>query len=175
MSTLRRALSISVLAAATALPAASHSAAIGFSLSVIDSDTVVSSLPGVGITNLEPDHWSIDLGLAGITVTAAPGFFMTWKEDEPSTLVNRLIRTSDTTLELFSNFDPTGLDTSCGLAPAPLEQGATCLIGRNDARDDFYITVIDATDTAARVPVPATLGLLGLGLAGLGWSRRKQQ
>jgi hypothetical protein len=35
----------------------------------------------------------------------------------------------------------------------------------------FQITAESAT---AQVPVPATLALMGLGLAGLGWKRRKQ-
>ena len=33
---------------------------------------------------------------------------------------------------------------------------------------------VERIDDSGRVPVPATLALLGLGLAGLGWSRRKK-
>jgi hypothetical protein len=41
--------------------------------------------------------------------------------------------------------------------------------------DDDDWARLEASSPSAVVPLPGTLALLGLGLAGLGWSRRKQQ
>lgn len=46
--------------------------------------------------------------------------------------------------------------------------------GLNFPSNPFPTSLVGATVIGASVPVPATLALFGLGLAGLGWSRRKK-
>lgn len=52
--------------------------------------------------------------------------------------------------------------------------GATFLDGTEFLRGEYDINFRTYVDVTESVPAPATLALFGLGLAGLGWSRRKR-
>ncbi len=160
--------------AALALPLASQAAAIGFSLSIDDdTNTVVSSLAGVTVTTLGAQRWSLDFSGTALSFfqTGSDAGNLSWLSGDDDTGVNWLRWSTGSTYLLDGDTtNPAALAGNCGIS-APLLQGVTCFIGASTA-DLYFVTVLDPTP--ARVPVPATLALAGLGLlAAAATSRRR--
>ena len=72
----------------------------------------------------------------------------------------------------LGSFVPFSFDYDSGAAP--LAGTLSIRLSSNQAQTGFDMIALDREPTAAAaVPVPATIALLGLGLAGLGFGRRK--
>lgn len=154
MSLPGRTLATSMVAVSRLFAETAGASDVGFSLTVVDPTTLVSSLPGVVIENTAPNRWSIDVGAAGITTLDGESTNMAWADVGPGE-ANYLRLLSGTTLQLVSDFPvaqlPAGMH--CAFTPAPLAQGVTCALGSDSgAVDDYFVTILES-------PPPADLAI----------------
>lgn len=109
------------------------------------------------------DDWMIDIGSAGHAVTEV-GRTINWVDDT-SGLFNKLTVVNSTTLRYQS--DLATADATFG----PFIEGVSFYIGTDTATgNDIFAS---AHENQSTVPVPGTLALLALGVAGFGFSKRK--
>jgi hypothetical protein len=114
------------------------------------------------------DNWTITM--PGIMFD--PGLQLAWVEPGGNLNgVNVLSAIGGDELRLISEAPFTGF-ASCGV-PTPLPLGASCLIGADNAGNQYYGFVTEVAAT----PLPAALPLFAAGLGGLGlfgWRRKRK-
>jgi len=115
--------------------------------------------------------WTIDFAGTGVTI-GSRDLPLVWKQ-LTGTLVNRLSNIGGNNLRLQSDVvDNVSTGTNyCGTG-APLNLGVSCYVGSGNG-NDYFAKVYERVEVA--VPEPSTLALFGLGLLGMGLTRRRKK
>jgi len=159
-------------AAIVALTGVSGAAQAGVGIPFVEYDygngvetLSVVGFPGAVITGSQ-DNWKIDLSSTGINFWGYP--VLNWYDPSNGTY-DSLTNNRDGTFTLVSDLPSDPGTNSCAAGGSVFSLGTSCFVGTDSRFNSYY-----ASFTEVPTPEPTTMAILGLGLAGLGFVRRRR-